>query len=70
VWKQHLQIEDVVLAPPYSSVGAPTGAYLGDAGGDALRVVRTQVGKLEHLHPRPPKRLPKGFRARRTKFRS
>jgi hypothetical protein len=60
VWKQHLQIEDVVLAPPYSSVGAPTGAYLGDAGGDALRVVRTH-GQVRASPSASPKAAPKGI---------
>jgi hypothetical protein len=50
VWDHHSQIEEAMPAPPYGSVGAPAGAYLGAAGGDALSknpanfswIVRTQ----------------------------
>jgi hypothetical protein len=36
VWEHRPQMEDALLAPPYSSVGAPADDYLGAAGGDAL----------------------------------
>jgi hypothetical protein len=41
------QIEDAVPVPPNGGAGAPAGAYLEAAGGDALMV---QLGKI-HFEP-------------------